>query len=71
MLMFWWEKDGQPLLASSRRFFKTRLRSEKLRIAGAKAIDSGTYKCMARVNGRKHTSKTVEIRVSGKSNVLY
>ena len=65
-MKFSWEKDGLPLVASSRRFIKTRLRSERLRIKSIRNIDSGKYKCLAIVNGKKIRSKPVKILVHGK-----
>ena len=68
---FSWEKDGLPLVASSRRFIKTRLRSERLRIKSIRAIDSGKYRCLAIVNGMKIRSKRVKLFFHGKTFLPY
>ena len=66
---FSWEKDGLPLLANSRRFMKTRLRSERLKIKRVRTVDSGKYRCLAIANGKRLRSKAVKIVVPGECSL--
>eukprot|EP00794_Sanderia_malayensis_P008976 gene8976-9934_t len=63
--VFIWEKDGMPLIASSRRHIRTRLRSERLRIKPVHARDAGKYRCIAVLGPKRFYSLPVKISIKG------